>query len=68
MEIDLGEPELLPIPVVGFTGRVVGGEEFAEDEIEDHGEIGDLDWFSPDELPSEIREYEQKMSYLRSLE
>lgn len=66
MELDLGHPELLAIPVVEFTGRPVGGEALAGDEIEDHGEISDLDWFGPDELPSEIREYEQKMAHLRS--
>lgn len=68
MEVDLGAPELLPIPVVEFTGRPVGGEELAESEVEDHGEIGDLDWFGPDELPAEIREYEQKVVHLRSLD
>ncbi|UPV75818.1 NUDIX domain-containing protein [Halorussus limi] len=68
MELDLGEPERLPIPVVEFTGRVVGGAELTADEIEDHGEISDLDWFGPDELPSHVREYEQKVAHLRSLD
>jgi 8-oxo-dGTP pyrophosphatase MutT (NUDIX family) len=66
MEIDLGEPETLPIPVATFTGRPVGGEELAGEEIEDHGEITDLAWFGPEELP-EIREYEGKYEYLTSL-
>ncbi|WP_135854793.1 NUDIX hydrolase [Halorussus salinus] len=68
MELDLGEPELLAIPVVEFTGRVVGGEALSGGEIEDHGEISDLDWFGPDELPSHVREYEQKVAHLRSLD
>ena len=68
MEIDLGAPELLPVPVVEFTGRPVGGAELASDEIEDHGEIADLDWFGPDELPTEVREYEQKVAHLRELD
>ena len=56
MEIDLGEPELLPVPVVKFG---VGGAELTGEEIEDHGEIADLDWFGPDDLPTHVREYEQ---------
>ncbi|UPW01902.1 NUDIX domain-containing protein [Halorussus gelatinilyticus] len=68
MELDLGEPELLPIPVVEFTGRVAGGEELAGDEIDAHGGVSDLDWFGPDELPSHVREYEQKVAHLRSLD
>jgi hypothetical protein len=68
MELDLGEPELLAIPVVEFTGRVVGGEALAGEEIAAHGEISDLDWFGPDKLPSEVREYEQNVAYLRSLD
>ncbi|WP_170977409.1 NUDIX hydrolase [Halorussus salinisoli] len=68
MEIDLGEPELLPVPIAEFTGRVVGGAELTGDDIEDHGEISDLDWFGPEELPTEIREYDQKRTHLRSLD
>jgi len=67
LELDLGEPELLAIPVVEFTGRVVGGEALAGEEIADHGEISDLDWFGPDELPNEVRGYEQKVAHLRSI-
>jgi len=67
MEIDLGAPERLPIPVVEFTARPVGGAELTDDEVEAHGEISDLDWFGPEELPSEIREYEQKRAHLRSV-
>ncbi|PSQ45061.1 hypothetical protein BRD15_12775 [Halobacteriales archaeon SW_6_65_15] len=67
MEIDLGAPERLPIPVVEFTVRPVGGAELTDDEVEAHGEISDLDWFGPEELPSEIREYEQKRAHLRSV-
>ena len=68
MEIDLGEPELLPIPVVEFTGRPVGGEELAGDDVESHGEISDLDWFGPDDLSTDVREYDQKVAHLRSLD
>jgi 8-oxo-dGTP pyrophosphatase MutT (NUDIX family) len=68
MQIDLGESELLPVPVVEFTGRPVGGEALAGDEVENHGEITDLDWFGPDELPTEVREYEQKVAHLRALD
>ena len=68
MEIDLGEPETLPVPVVEFTARPVGGQELTGDEIEEHGEIGDLRWFGPDELPTHVREYEQKLAHLRSLD
>ena len=32
MELDLGEPEPLAIPVVEFTGGVVGGEALAGEE------------------------------------
>ena len=66
MEVNLGEPETLPIPVATYAGRPVGGEAFAGEEIEDHGEITDLAWFGPEELP-EVREYEQKYEYLASL-
>lgn len=66
MEVDLEEPETLPVPVATFTGRPVGGEELAGEEIDGHPEITDLAWFGPGELP-EIREYEQKYEYLRSL-
>ncbi len=68
MELDLGEPELLAIPVVEFTGRVIDGETLSGDEIENHAEVSDLDWFGPDELPSHVREYEQKVVHLRSLD
>ena len=67
MEIDLGAPELLPIPIVGFTGRPVGGAALTDSEIESHGEISDLDWFGPDELPTEIREYDRKLAHLQSV-
>lgn len=67
MQIDLGVPELLAVPVVEFTGRPVGGAALAESEVEAHGEISDLDWFGPDDLPPEIREYEQKRAHLRSM-
>lgn len=66
MEVDLGEPETLPVPVATFTGRPVDGEELSGGEIDDHPEITDLAWFGPEELP-EIREYEQKYEHLRSL-
>lgn len=68
MEVDLGAPELLPIPVVEFTGQIVGGQALSDDEIEAHDEVSDLDWFGPQELPTEIREYDQKYDHLRSLE
>lgn len=67
MEVDLGEPETLPIPVVGFTARPVGGDQLQGEAIENHDEISDLAWFSSEELP-EIREYEKKLSYLQSLD
>lgn len=67
MEIDLGAPELLPVPVVEFTARPVGGAALTESEIEAHGEIADLDWFGLDALPTEVREYEQKRAHLRSV-
>lgn len=66
MEFSLDAPERLPIPVVGFTARSVGGDELAEPEIERHGEITDLAWFGPDELPTELRNYEQKHGHLAS--
>ena len=66
MELTLDAPERLPIPVVGFAVRPVGGDELAEAEIERHGEITDLEWFAPDELPTELRNYEQKHAHLVS--
>ncbi|WP_132058214.1 NUDIX hydrolase [Halorussus amylolyticus] len=67
MEIDLGAPELLPVPVVEFTGRPVGGAALTDAEIKAHDEISDLAWFGADELPTEIREYDQKHDHLQSL-
>lgn len=67
MEVNLGEPETLPIPVVGFTARPVGGEALREEGIDDHDEISALAWFGPDDLP-EMREYDTKLAYLRSLQ
>jgi 8-oxo-dGTP pyrophosphatase MutT (NUDIX family) len=66
MEFCLDAPERLPIPVVGFTARPVGGDELAGVEIERHDEITDLRWFEPDDLPSELRNYEQKHAHLVS--
>jgi 8-oxo-dGTP pyrophosphatase MutT (NUDIX family) len=66
MEFCLDAPERLPIPVVGFTARPVGGDELAGVEIERHDEITDLTWFEPDELPTELRNYEQKHAPLVS--
>ena len=67
MEINLDAPETLPIPIISFTGVRSGGEELSGDDIENHEEITDLAWFGPDELPTEVRNYEQKHSHLRSL-
>ena len=66
MELSLDAPERLPIPVVGFTARPVGGEELAGAAIQEHDEISDLAWFGSDELPTELRNYEQKHAYLAS--
>lgn len=66
MAVDLGAPETLPIPVVTFTARPAGGEELAGEAIDEHGEITDIAWFGPDEVP-EIREYEQKRAFLESI-
>jgi 8-oxo-dGTP pyrophosphatase MutT (NUDIX family) len=66
MELSLGMPETLPIPVIGFTARRTGGDELAGDELKTHGEIADIAWFGPDELPTEMREYEQNRAHLRS--
>jgi 8-oxo-dGTP pyrophosphatase MutT (NUDIX family) len=66
MEISLDAPERLPIPVVGFTARPVGGDELADAAVERHDEITDLAWFGPDELPTELRNYEQKHAHLVS--
>ena len=67
MEVDLGFPETLPIPVMTFTARPVGGTELAGSDIEDHDEITDLRWFGHDELPTHVREYDQKHAHLQSL-
>ncbi|WP_255767578.1 hypothetical protein [Haladaptatus halobius] len=67
MELSLGVPETLPIPVIGFAARRTDGDELAGDELETHGEIADIAWFGPDELPTEIREFEQNRAHLRSL-
>jgi 8-oxo-dGTP pyrophosphatase MutT (NUDIX family) len=66
MELSLDTPERLPIPVVGFTARPVGGDELAGADVERHDEITDLAWFDSDELPSELRNYEQKHAHLVS--
>ncbi|EMA48292.1 MutT/NUDIX family protein [Halococcus morrhuae DSM 1307] len=66
MELRLDAPERLPIPVVGFTARPVGGDELVGVEVERHDEITDLTWFEPDELPSELRNYERKHAHLVS--
>ncbi|WP_158058190.1 NUDIX hydrolase [Halorussus halophilus] len=68
MELDLGVPEHLPIPVAVFTGRPTDdGTGLSESEIESHEEISDLAWLTADELPTELRGYEQKYEYLQSL-
>ncbi len=67
MEVALDAPETLPIPVIGFTARPTGGDAFTVDELETHDEITDIAWFGPDELPTEMREYERKRAHLRSL-
>lgn len=67
MEINLDASESLPIPIISFTGVRTGGEELSGGGIEDHEEITDLAWFGPDELPTEVRNHEQKHSYLLSL-
>lgn len=67
MEINLDTPETLPIPIISFTGVRIGGDELSGGDIEDHEEITDLAWFGPDELPTEVRNYEQKHSHLLSL-
>ncbi|MFC7078959.1 NUDIX hydrolase [Halorussus caseinilyticus] len=66
MALELGAPETLPIPTVVFAGRPVGGDELGDGELADHGEVADLAWFGADELP-DIREYDRKHAYLRSL-
>lgn len=67
MELALDAPERLPIPVVGFVARPTGGDELAGTEIERHDEITDLAWFEPAELPTELRNYEQKHTHLVSV-
>lgn len=68
MELDLGIPETLPIPVVVFTGRPIDSDgELSGAEIESHEEITDLTWFDAEELPRELRDYEQKYEYLKTL-
>lgn len=67
MNVDLGGPEPLPIPVIVFTAEPSGGAELSEAEIEANPEITDLTWFGHEELPEEMREYTRKHDYLRSL-
>ena len=67
MEIRLDAPETLPIPVVVFTGRPTGGEVLEGSELEQNHEVTDIAWFGPDELPTDLRGYEWKHSYLESL-
>jgi 8-oxo-dGTP pyrophosphatase MutT (NUDIX family) len=67
MEINLNAPETLPIPIISFTGEHSGGDELAGSEIEAHEEITDLAWFGPNDLPTEVRNYEQKHPHLLSL-
>lgn len=67
MELDLGEPERLPIPVVEFAARPVGGDAFDDATVEAHGEIEAVAWFGPDELPGSLRAYDRKREHLASL-
>jgi 8-oxo-dGTP pyrophosphatase MutT (NUDIX family) len=67
MEVDLGYPETLPVPVVVFSGRPAGGDELAGDGLAEHDEVSDVAWFGPDELPTDIRAYERKREHLASL-
>lgn len=67
MEIDLGGPEPLPVPVAGFTARRTGGKELDGTDLEENEEVTDVRWFEPDELPTGLREYEWKHPYIESL-
>jgi len=68
LEVELGQSSddalpTLPVPVVSFTARPVGGEELAGDDLRDHDEVADVAWFAPDELP-DLREHEQIIAHL----
>ncbi|PSP79004.1 hypothetical protein BRC81_05900 [Halobacteriales archaeon QS_1_68_20] len=67
MEIHLGEPEKLPVPVVVFTADPAGGAVLDDDAVADHGEVTDLAWFGPEELPEAIREREQVLAHQRAV-
>lgn len=67
MTIDLGPPERLPIPVVSFTAGRTGGTALTDAEIEAHDEVTDLEWFTPDAVPTGLRNYEQKHAHLQML-
>lgn len=67
MEIDLGGPEPLPIPVAVFTARQTGGEELDGPDLEESEEVSDVRWFELNELPADLRGYEWKHSHLESL-
>lgn len=67
MEVRLEAPETLPIPVVVFTAQPTGGEVLEGSELEQNQEVTDIAWFGPDDLPTELRGYEWKHSYLESL-
>lgn len=68
MEIEFDAPGRLPVPVLVFTARPVGGNVLDGAAVEEHGEVTDVAWFDAEALPADLRAYEATHEYLRSLD
>jgi 8-oxo-dGTP pyrophosphatase MutT (NUDIX family) len=67
MEIEFDAPERLPVPVLMFTARPVGGSVLDGAAVSAHGEVTDVAWFDAGDVPTDLRGYERKHGYLQSL-
>ncbi|SFK87701.1 ADP-ribose pyrophosphatase YjhB, NUDIX family [Halogranum rubrum] len=64
MELDLGYDETLPIPVFVFVGEPAEGSVASADAVETPGEVDDVGWFSPSNLPEEFRDRKLVLKHL----
>lgn len=64
MEVTYDVSETLPIPVVVFTADRVGGSELDGEDLSANEEVTDVAWFEPDEIPTDLREYERKHEHV----
>lgn len=78
MELDLGAPERLPIPVVIFGAEPAeeaesmtsgssdssGPIELDPDAVETPEEVERIEWFAPDEIPDDLRDHDVLMRHL----